>query len=208
MLTFFHDYHTESFGTDIIEVIPPVAGMIPVVTQFEYRVGSTAHNLYFMKCCGITTFDTSAVASQAVVTLLDTQAATGTGGNGEALAAQDWIVYQNEDGAYEAGEVSSVSGNDVTLVSNLGTPVDAGAPVYCMMEIARGVHHALLPAANTQFRPTTFNLKGGISGQKATHVNQIRSGASEPMLFFSDNLTAAGFLECMSGHYEQEVALV
>lgn len=196
------DYHTENADTVIVDVIPPVGHRKACVTSFAYGVGTTAHTLTFMKACGQTTASAAAAAGQKDIALTSIALGFDSNGAAENLAAGDWLVWRDVNGAFIADVIASVASLVVTMTANVPAAIAAGAVVWAFYEVGRGCHHTIIPAVSALFEIHGNNLViGGITSQKANHANSIRSGNGDPVIFHSTNATAAGFLQALSGQY-------
>lgn len=199
MAVFYRGYHTESAGTAIVEVIPPAGDGIPQITDLAYTSGGTAHTIYIMRACGQTTTVQGSLTGVSTLTLAKTDPGKATTGADETLAANDYLVWQDETGVYKADTVSSVSGSVVTLSNALASDVLSGAMVWAFMEVGRGTHVQLKPAVSTT---TVYRgvFQAGIPKQSG--VNFSRTGTGEPMLIVSSNATAAGSFDYICGNYQ------
>jgi len=199
MPIFHYGEHTESAGTAIIEVIPAVAGMIPRLTSIRYTAVTTAQTLKVMRTVAATTAAANAAASQLVIEFTDTGAMNlPTTGADEVIAASDYVIYKTENGVYEYNSVASVSGNNVTMNTNLAKAVDVGAPIYILGELARAVHlDWAIPVGENN--DDGLALQGGIPGQICPFNK--RSGAGEPILIYCSNVTNAATQNALSGGY-------
>ena len=204
MPVFQLDYHTESSGTAIVDLVPSVPGMIPRLTDFAYKCGTTAHNTRWLRAVAKTTAAANAAAGQLVIEFADTGAMKSpSDGSDETIAANDFVVYQvaggNDTVVEEYNSVASVSGNLVTMNTNLAKKVETGGTIWIFGEIARAVHVTHLAEVSAVNTRVQLTVQGGIPGQ----VDQFNTtdGAGDPCLFHSDNLTAAGALKHASGLY-------
>jgi len=210
MPVFQNDYHTESAGTAIVELIPSVSGMTPRLTDFAYKCAGTAHNTRWLRAVAATTAAANAAAGQKVIEFTDTGAMKNpSDGSDEVIAANDYVVYQVDGGGgaiiEEWNTVASISGNDVTLTNNIAKAIDAGGRIWIFGEIARACHVTHLAEINAVNTRVQLTVQGGIPGQLDPY--NARTGFGDPCLFVSDNLTAAGALKHLSGGYSSEVAM-
>lgn len=199
MASFFRGYHTESAGTAIVEVIPAYQDMIPRIEQMAYTSAATAHTIYIMRACGVTTATQGSLSGATTVTLAKTDPGKATTGADETLAASDYLVWVDENGVFKADTVSSVSGSVVTLSTALGSDVVVGAKFWAFMELGRATHFQLKPAVSTTTRYENINVQAGIPDQQG--VNFTRTGSGEPLLVVVNNATAAGSIDYISGNY-------
>lgn len=198
MAVFYRGYHTESAGTAIVEVIPPSGNGIVQVQRLVYTSAATAHTLYIMRACGQTTTVQGSLSGATTITLAQTDPGKATTGADETLAASDYLVWQSQTGKYFADTVSSVSGSVVTLSNALTADVLAGANVWAFMELGRATHTQLKPAVSTTTEYIGI-FQAGIPIQQG--LNFSRSGSGEPLLIISNNITAAGSIDYISGVY-------
>lgn len=202
MPVFQHDYHTETAGTVIEEIVPPVVGMIPRLTTFRYESAATAHTLTVMRPVANTSCSKYSASGQTILNVLQPDAMKDSAGADEALAANDFVVYQIEDGSYGASKVSSVSGSAITMAANLAGTVDEGATIWLMGELGRSTHFSFTTQASTVDSFTDLNLQAGLNFQVSP--KNIRTGVNDVLLVQSNNATNAGFLHSLSGHYVEE----
>jgi len=193
------DYHTETAGTVIEEIVPPKENMIARITGIIYEAAATAHTLTVMRAVANTSCSKYSASGQTVLNVLQPDAMKDSAGADEALAANDFVVYQTEDGTYGASKVSSVSGNAITMTANLAGTVDEGGTIWLMGELARTTHVAMNAKASTVNILEGLAIQAGLP-QQASPKN-IRDGANDPLLIQSDNATNAGFLRSISGVY-------
>lgn len=200
------DYHTEVAGTVIVDVIPPVPYRLVAVSSFSYRVPATQHTLTFMKACGQTRAAAAAAAAQKDITLASVSLGFDSNGAAENLAAGDWLAWQDSSRGFVADVIASivVATGVVTMTADVPVAIASGAKVWAFYEVGRACHHVFLPAASALFLVHgDYNMViGGITPQKANCAASVRSGYGDPVLFHSNNLTNAGFLEQVSGVYQ------
>jgi len=195
--SFHYGYQTQSAGTEIRQLINPKRGALTRVTQLTYRSDSTAHALSLLRPLAYTVTSADAEASQADIVVEDTSPSSDIQspfGLDETIATGDYLAWENADGTFGHGKVSSVSGNTITLADNLTKAINAGARVWIFYEAARttaGSKQMIFqPAAST-----THTFSDPIAGIAESYR------AYEPLLFVSGNATNAGFLESLSGYY-------
>jgi hypothetical protein len=195
-------YHTESANTVITEIVEPIEDMIIRVTQMIYRAGTTAHSVRLMRPIAETTTTAAAAAAQQVMALTSVNAGLDSSGAAETLAGSDYLAWKDTNGVYQFDLVSSVSSLNVTMTSNLPTAVDSGAPVWMFYEVGRSSHETFNPgvSATRTYRDGKAGIfQAGLTKQVDRHNE--RNGKGDPILFHSNNATAAGFLEALSGIY-------
>jgi len=106
--------HTETVGTNIVEVCPAQGILVPVLRSFSATAGATAQSLYAMTPVGI--FETDEFTAAGDTTTRVTSTAPGRNDAGALIELEqgDLVVAINRDEQYELLEVSSVSGDTVT----------------------------------------------------------------------------------------------
>lgn len=177
-----------AFGTAITRTIPPSANLFTHLTNLKYTAAGTAHTLTVMRPLAAPTTLTAAAASgQAVINVA---ALVGS------MATNDYVVIKLSDGTYHTGVVSSVSTLAVTLTANLSAPGAAiGAKVWNLGVV--GDH------TNTQFNAiesVTTTYTDGVSSIVGTTAKE------SPMIVHSNNATATGTIENVSGGYSLTVS--
>jgi hypothetical protein len=191
-------YHTETAGTEITEIVPPLAGKIPRITSLSYKVAGTAHTVYVLRCLGTTTASDMALSGQTSLLFTDTSVFKDSSGTAEVLAANDMVAYVTDEGI-EANEVATVTGTTVQMAGNISNTVSAGAAIYVFAEETRAVHVPLYGETSTVNDWTGLTIQGGIPGDIDRH--NVRSGAGDPLLILSTNPTAAGAIKYVAGEY-------
>jgi hypothetical protein len=187
---FTRGYQTATADTLINCLVPPKEGLYTRITTLVYTSGTTAHTLTVLRALGKTYLAAEAAASQAVLTLREQPV------SGNSVAANDYLVWQNTDGSYTFGLVSSASGLTITMGSSLSKAAAAGRPVWMMGVLADT--HPKDGFAHPQLR--------GVASTRVTWADDVAGvvqsvGANEPLLVQSNNATAAGHLEQVSGAY-------
>lgn len=190
---------TQTAGTVITQLIQPKVGGIARVNKINYTSGSTVHTLQFLRSQGSTTTTAAAAAGDSTITVASTSPITSDFSSAtETLAANDWIAIQSTDGTYELAKVSSVSSLTITLTATLAKAVASGAAVYAFYELARPATSAGRPAI--AFYPTASTLSSiGCEDHASAIVDGMVRGA--PVMVHSDNATAAGYIQALSGAY-------
>jgi hypothetical protein len=182
---FHYGVSTATANTAILRLVEPRRNSKARVTSMNYRSGSTAHTLTIMKPVATTTAPAGAAASQADI-VLETASPVAA----EALAASDYLAWENADGGFNYGVVSSVSGNTVTLAASLTVAIPAGALVWAFYEVGRATHQVFSPAASV-----TTLLADAIAG--VTEPPDFY----QPLLIHSNNATAQSWLVNVSGYH-------
>ena len=182
---FHYGVTTATAATAFLRLVEPRRNSKARVTSMNYRSGSTAHTLTVMKVVATTTAPAGAAASQTAIVL-----ATGSPLSTEALAASDFLAWENADGGFNFGSVSSLSVNTVTMGANVPVAIPAGALVWAFYEVGRATHQVHSPAAST-----TTLFSDAISGV-VEPVNFY-----QPLLIHSNNATAQSWLVNVSGYH-------
>lgn len=185
---------TATAGTRIQVVVPGRGGLFAHVMRFRYTVSTTAHTLTLMKGVDRTTLNADAAAGQAVIVvtkaLLD--------GGGQALAANDLLCVKQPNGEWVLVTASSVSadGLTITLTANLALAVKYGARVV-MYGVPGDTIHATMQynsgTSTTKDFPATAIPGSLVAG----------NAHNDPVVFDSDNGTAAGTLEDLQFAYSR-----
>lgn len=215
---------TAAGGTAFAGLIPPnmAAGLLgqgvkakgrAKVGRTCYTTGATAHKIAFLRPLNYTTFSADAAAAQAVLNVTADPGLYATAANwkydafpngtpavaNNAIAANDYVVYQNADGTYTLDTVSSVSSLAITMTSNVPTGgVKAGGLFYFYGIVSdlnpwTGLAHAQNTIAASQTRDVSW------SDSSVPVVSALHDG--DPLIFYSPNGTNAGTLEFVSGWY-------
>lgn len=180
---------TQAFGTAIVRTIQPVINHYTHLSSLKYLAAGTAHTITVMRPLGRTTLSAAADANQAVINL------TADPGS---IAGNDYVVIAKPDGTFHTGVVSSVNSLAVTLTANVPTGGFANGAIVWFMGVA-GDH------TNSQFDGTASTLVShgdGISSLFGTLDDYA------PMIVYSNNATAAGTLQQVSGFYSPNVPAV
>lgn len=179
---------TETAGTVINHFYPPRQGLYTRLLQLVYTNQGTAHTITFLRPIGETVLAAAAAASQAVLELA-AQPATSRGGGANNVAANDYLAWENDDGTFAFGAVSSVSGLAITMAASLAKAAAAGRKVWFLGVAADvnvdGYAHPAAPAPASA--TTTY------SDSVAGVASAIRP--YDPLLVQSNNAVAAGTIE-------------
>lgn len=194
---------TATADTVIRQLIRPFKGARTRITGFKYTAAGTAHTATFKSPIGTTTLSAAAAASQAVITL------TAQPTSARVIAVNDFVVVERKETASgqsrltwevyalhaaTAPVVNSDGTVTVTLAANVAGAHLAGQRVW-LMSLAADV----IPGFNAV--PPTFRLTASAATELPTNALAAAGGIAgtwnnyEPMLFESNNATAAGFLE-------------
>lgn len=180
------------------------------VNNFVYTTGATAHDVKFLRPLNYATLSAAAASGQAVVNLTDDPGIYSTNykyklSNGvypsqvadNGIAANDLCLLQLADGSWQRLVVSSVSTLAITMTGNLAGAALAGGLLYFFgintdNDPATGEEQFTheVPASQTPYK---LQAESGV-------FNVLHQG--DPALFYSPNGTNAGFLELISGVYE------
>lgn len=186
-------------GTPITFLCPPRPRCVTRLTSLVYLAGTTAHTLTVLKSVGHTTLSAAAAAAATSITVT---ADPGTGTTPGAIAINDWICIELDNGTYFLTKVTNVASLTLT-VSALPTAAAAGRVVWFFG--APGDHTASqttsrsVPELGSQFTATASTLR-----EFKDVVNGIcqTSNLYEPLMLHSDNATVAGeILQASGGHY-------
>lgn len=186
--SFHYGKKTESAGTEITVLVPPVASLFARLTTLRYRAAGTAHTLTALKQLGETTVASTAAAGQAVVNV---SADPGTGTVAGGIAAGDFLAVEKSDGTYHVGKVSSVATLAITLTANV--PTGGFAAWARVLFFGAPADHT-----GTQFSGTASTLE---SYQDEASGVVASASRNQGVLVHSDNATAAGTLEQVAAAY-------
>jgi hypothetical protein len=184
-----HGKVTQTAGTVIQQLVPPYIGAITRLTRFSYTAAGTAHTGTVMRPIGSTTFTAAAAASATVVNLT---ADPGTATNG--IAANDYVAIRETDGVTRAYKVSSVSTLAVTLASGLVAGVAASTATSPSKLWFFGITTDTDPATGLAHPSFTLTASATVTEADSDGGVVASVAADQPLLFNSDNGTAAGTL--------------
>jgi len=143
------DFHTENAGTAITEEIPGRDGARLALIGYEIVTGATAHTLNIMYpglLAGCrNTVDGDAASGQKVIDVVT--APTDPAGN--AVANNDIVAYETEDGSWEFNIVASLSTKAITHQNNLAKNVKDGARYFVFGVTADNAKKVISLAADT-----------------------------------------------------------
>lgn len=182
---------TQTAGTRIRYLIAPYIGAITRLTKLVYTAAGTAHTLTGVRPIGNTTTTAATAAAGTVINLT-----ADPNPSGNAIAANDLLAVRETDGVTRLYTVSSVSTLAITLTAGLTAGVASGGKVWSFgittdTDPRTGLAHPTFAApASAQ---TTY--QDSDSGVLAT------LGQDEPILFDSNNATAAGTLDYLTYAY-------
>lgn len=185
--------NTATAGTAIMLLFPGKGRLKPWITMLKYNCGSTAHTLSIMRpvASAPVKLAANANASQAVVVLASDP---GVGTVAGALAANDILVIENNDGSQFVGTVLSVSAGtgsqiNVTLTANLVSALTQSNRVWFLGAPGDG-HPQYDATASTTLSLGSDDTVAGIAGAD-------RPG--DPVVVYSPNTTAAGTFTQVQG---------
>lgn len=197
-----YGYLTKTAGTIIQQLIRPFKGARTKITWLKYTCGTTVHIGLIKMPIGTTALSAAAAAGQAVITL----AAQPTAARNIAVA--DYIVVERKETASGRGlatwelyllhaSTAPVVNSDgtitVTLAANVAGAHLIGQKVWLMSlstDVVPGYNqvctvYSLTVSATTELPSNALAAAGGIASSW---------GDYEPLVFESNNATAAGFL--------------
>lgn len=192
-------YHTETAGTEIVEICPPNGRKVPVLRGFSYEAGATEHNLYVMAALGYTTTVTFTAATDTTMDIARNDPGKTIANVDEDLAASDWVVYETQYGNLEARKVSSISGSTLTFASGVTDDVATGAKVWACYEAGRSTNKQFRCAASGSTTFDNLHVQGGIPQQDGVQMGV--TGQGMPLLVVVDNATNAGKLDYCSFYW-------
>lgn len=181
---------TVAFGTAMLRLVPPgPATARACVGTYGYTPAGTAHTMTMMPAISLVSCSTDAAAAQAVISLTQNPTAF----DGTIIAANDFISFQNEDGSYSYGKVSSVSGLNITLTASLSKKVLKNAPVW--------FHGAPSDHTDRAFTMNASILNTFVGGDfRLRACSALAKG--EPILVHVDNVTATGVWNWLGYYYD------
>lgn len=184
---------TQTAGTVITQVCPGKRGCFTYVTFMRYTNAATDHLLTLMRSAS-NGLVTTAVAAAGTAVIVDTAL---TDGGTNAIAANDYISIEMDDGTFHTDIVSAWNSSTKTITLTTAVPTGrsilAGAKVWCYGVPGDSYHAAY------QFDPITANASANFPAV-ANYGPLIKSRTKgEPIIFYSGNATNAGTLESLSG---------
>ena len=216
----FFGKKTAAAGTAYTQFIEPYGNpsCMTLLEFLQFTVGTTAHTLTILRPLSAQTLPggsgarcscyltAAAAASQAVIAINQdpgvytaysfmNSGVPRTANN--AIAANDYVMFQYPDGTWAVDTVASVSSLNITLTNNLATGgLAAGAPVW-FFGITTDVnpYNAIAHPQYTLTASSTVN----IGSENFPFMGTL--GLAEPLLLYVNNATAASTLERASGTY-------
>ena len=204
---------TQTAGTVITRLIPPVSKAFTRVTSFWYNCSTTAHTLTVMRPLGKTYFTADAAAAQAVVNIERDPGAYSAYGTintaNNVIAASDFCVYKTADGNYVLDTVSSVATLAITMATNVPTAtVKKGDPFWFFGVIGDtnpndNLAHPqfTLPASVVTSFDEAYGFASSIPGLKTGTLQWPLDGTDCPIILHSGNATVAGVIEKTTAVY-------
>lgn len=199
MLTYSLGYTTESVNTPIVRVIPARPGWVARIVALSYEAGATEHTLTIMRPIGRTAVFKTAAGGDTDLELDVPFPAKDSSGDEDTLDASDWLIYLDSTGIYRADDTSLVVGNVMTLSNALAKSVIKGSPVWACYELARSSHAIVNAKANAVTTLRGLAIQGGITPELDPY-NQ-RTGAGDPLVFYSPNDIDQGWLRHLCVEY-------
>jgi len=181
-------YKTESVGTAITQDIDPVPGARVSVHAFEALASTTAADkLAFMVSLDQTTTN-GAVASAAATVVLTSALAPA----GAAVAANDVVVFEMDDGTYHWTTVSSWTAGTLTMVVNdaFDDSMADNAKVWCLGVSADAGHRVFqLTSATTSTKEVDAGIFFGAGKGSPVRVHHPNAtGAAGAINYVSYSL--------------------
>lgn len=163
------------------------------VSAINYTAQGTGHTLTLMKGASRSFVDGAVVAGASSITVDDVL----TDGAGNVIAANDVIAVKLDNGTWLVTTVSSLSGGNLIIATADVVPVGRSIPDNARI-VAYGVAGDAFHASHqyTAASSTTTNLGNAASLVKA-------SSNGEPVIFDSNNASAAGTLNYANWGYTQ-----
>jgi hypothetical protein len=192
-------YTTQTADTEITALIPPKGNNYKTkLNRMIYTAAGTVHDLVIMRALNKTTVASDAADGATTLVLTDGDDVF----LGADIAANDFIVLKHTEGTYGLYKVSANTAGSLTIGA-LAQPVGAGQPCWIMGAPADQGHLTFKSIAST--RIDIGDSISGIaeSGYETVVSNTLysRSGFGDPLMFYSANATAAGFLHLLSASY-------
>ena len=189
---------TQTAGTVIQVLVPPDRRGFTRVSKFVYTAQGTAHTGTFLRPLGRTTVAAAAAAAQTDLVLTANPGTTAAyGGITNGIAANDFIAVRTKsDNITRLYKVSSVSTLTITLTANLTVALAVGDDVWFF-----GI------TTDTDGRTGQAHPAFTLTASAATTVSDSDGGVvasllpDEPILFNSNNATAAGTLNQLNYAY-------
>lgn len=191
---------TATADTVIRQIVRPLRKARTLLAAFSYTAGGTDHTGRIRYPIGKTTID--AAAASATTLVLRTQPLYGTGANLRAIGSTELLIVERFAGGIPEYDLVTVTSSD-SLTLTVGTTSNAfaaGANCWLMAKDADVVPglmgvcptFTLTASTNVNFPTASVGVLGGIA---------MSLGNFEPLLFESDNGTAAGaLLYTIQGH--------
>lgn len=205
MATFFHGSKTESAGTAILVVVPPVEGKIARLTKFVYEAAATEHTLTVMRPIGQMKTTSPVLAAGNAIPVSSVDPGKTVLAVNEDLASADYIVVENVNGDFDAYVLTSVTGAIMTITGTTDFDIANNADVFAMYEVGRATHVQIPLNASVETDLNNIAIQGGFSPEQGGQTS--RSGISDPLLIFVDNITNAGQIQYLAAEYGLSVTM-
>lgn len=186
---------TATAGTRIRALVPGDKHGYTYITFFRYTVSTTAHTLTLMRGQSRGKA-TAAVAEGGTSLVVDTALKDGAG---NAIAANDVVAYETVDNGWVLDTVSGWDATSKTITLTTGPASGSGGIAVGAKVVAFGVAGDA-GHADYQFASGTSTTA---SFPAVANAGPLCKGAAinDPVIFDSDNATAAGTLEGISAEY-------
>lgn len=187
---------TQTAGTRIRQILGGAGGLFTSVVNFRYTASTTAHTGTLMRDCA-NGLAASALAAAGTALVIDRAVLDG---DGNVPASLDILVVRLNTGEWHMSTISAWTAGTKTFTLNTAIPtaksVLKGAPIYFY-----GVQGDTFHLANT-FTLTASATTNFPVADTAREVVLLRGRSpGAPVLFDSDNATAAGTLEYANWNY-------
>lgn len=188
---------TQTAGTRIRLLVGGVGGLFTHIANLRYTAAGTAHTGTMMRDAS-SAKAASALAAAGTSLVVDTAL---TDGDGNAIAASDVVAVKLNTGEWHLSVVTSWTAGTKTIVLTTAIPANKsvlkGAPVFCY-GVAGDTFHSTRQLTLTASATTNFPA---VASEGVSLCRGRSPGA--PILFDSDNATAAGTLEMANVFYSK-----
>lgn len=210
--SFFVPQTSVAFGTAITAFIPPMQNQRTKIALMKYTAAGTAHTVTVLRPLAKTTVKTAAAASATSLVItrdpgnysanatLDQKQFTPSVAN-NLIAANDYFLVRKPDNTYLLATCSAATTNadgSVTLtVSALPTGGIAAGADFWFFGITTDTNPNDNKAHPAWAAPASATTTYGDGSSSVVET----IGMTEPMMIYSNNATATGTLEMVSGFY-------
>lgn len=205
---------TQTAGTVITRLIEPMKNGFTRITGVHVKISTTAHILTLMRPFNRCTFTADAAAGQAVVNIsanpgtYTVQGTLATPSN--AMAANDFVVYECADGTYALDTVSSIATLAVTLAANVPTGgVIKGGYLWFfgLVTDTNPNDNQASPRWNLDVSTATILGRGdGLTSIPDHKFLDVGKGSYQPLILHVDNGTAASIIQSVGVEYVRKAA--